>query len=99
MISKIYIPNKSAADPGSSLGGEPFRRSAVPAAVVGSNQVGALLTVQSPMTLPTEILEAPIFGVGKKPNGFLRMSFFFLKTHPKTKPMVTRVEKELGLLT
>lgn len=27
LISKIYIPNTFAADPGSSLGGEPFRRS------------------------------------------------------------------------
>ena len=56
-LKNIYIPNKSTADPGSSLGS--VSRSAVqPAAVVGSNQVGALLTVQSPMTLPTEILEA-----------------------------------------
>ena len=85
LISKIYIyiPNKSAADPGSSLGS--VSRSAVRSRRFGVQSGWSAVDGAITYDTANRDLGGPDgVGVGKRPNGFLDDVFFWGGyTHPK----------------
>ena len=82
-LKNIYIPNKSAADPGSSLGS--VSRSAVRSRRFGVQSGWSAVDGAITYDTANRDLGGPDgVGVGKRPNGFLDDVFFLGGyTHPK----------------